>query len=516
MPRKPKTTEEFQNELNIKYPDKYTIIGEYVNAKTKVKIRYNSCGHENIVIPSNLLAGCGCPICNNENRVSNEEFLEKVRKKNLDDKYEFLSEYKNSTSPIKIRHKECGHIEELTSIQILNGVRCSICHPNKLDENIFTSRLNEMYGDEYSLISDYKTFKDLVVLRHNKCGNTFEISPSTIFKDKHDLCPYCKQNKGGKLIVGLNDIHTTRPDLEMYLFDINDAYKYTSNSNKKIKWKCPDCGHVFERAIGNISARGFSCELCGNKTSYGERFIMAMFDELQVNYKPQFIPDWGNGRRYDFLLHYDSCKYIIEVDGGWHYVDNKMSGQTAIETRNIDILKENLALSNGYYVIRLDYNYGNNNKYVYFLNSIMESKLSELYDLSNIDFNQIDIIANKSMVIRVADLWNALEEKSMYELKKQINLYDDGLRKLLYRASEIGLISESKDEIINLNRMHGYLMLDNKPHKVKCNETGEIFDSFSSADKKYHASLTNYFRINGKTSGHLEDGTRLTWTLLEY
>ena len=54
MPRKAKTTEEFQNELNEKYPDKYTIIGDYKNAKTKVKIRYNKCGHENDSRPSNF------------------------------------------------------------------------------------------------------------------------------------------------------------------------------------------------------------------------------------------------------------------------------------------------------------------------------------------------------------------------------------------------------------------------------------------------------------------------------
>ena len=516
MPRKAKTTEEFQNELNIKYPDKYTIIGEYKNAKTKLKIKYNKCGHENMVIPSNLLGGYGCPICNNENRVSHEEFLEKVKKKNLSNRYEFLSEYKNSVLPIKIRHKECGHIEELTSIQILKGVRCGVCYPSKLDEDIFMSRLREIYGDEYSLVSDYKTFKDNVVLKHNKCGNSFEVAPSTIFKEKHDLCPYCKTNNGGKLIVGLNDIHTARPDLEKYLYDLNDAFKYAYGSNKKIMWKCPDCGHEFERAISNVNMRGFSCELCGNKTSYGERFIMAMFDMLQVVYKPQFLPDWGNGRRYDFLLHYNERDYIIEVDGGFHYVDNNMSGMTANEVRDIDNIKDKLAIDNGYSIIRIDYNYEHNDKYTYIVKSVMDSELSKLFDLSKIDFGEVDKIANKSLTVEIAGLWNNLKEKSIYELNKQTGMSVETLRTLLYRASDIGLIDESKDDIIKLNRMHGYLMLNNKPHKVMCNETGEIFDSFSAADKKYHASLTNYFRFNGKASGHLEDGTRLTWTLIEY
>ena len=89
--------------------------------------------------------------------------------------------------------------------------------------------------------------------------------------------------------------------------------------------------------------------------------------------------------------------------------------------------------------------------------------------------------------------------------------------KLLYLASELGLIKESRDEIKALNRKYRYKIYGaTNSIKVLCNETGEVFNSFEEAERKYHAHLSNYFKFdNIHFSGTLPDGTRLTWKKYE-
>lgn len=64
-----KTTEEFQDELNLKYDGKYKIIGDYVNNKTPIEIFCNQTNKKGekhgvfVTRPDSLTNGHGCPKC---------------------------------------------------------------------------------------------------------------------------------------------------------------------------------------------------------------------------------------------------------------------------------------------------------------------------------------------------------------------------------------------------------------------------------------------------------------------
>lgn len=62
-----KTTKSFQQELDERFPNKYTVLGEYVRARQKLLVRNNFCGHEYMASPDNLLRGKGCPLCGIKN-----------------------------------------------------------------------------------------------------------------------------------------------------------------------------------------------------------------------------------------------------------------------------------------------------------------------------------------------------------------------------------------------------------------------------------------------------------------
>ena len=71
------------------------------------------------------------------------------------------------------------------------------------------------------------------------CNYEWNVLPSSLTGKKHSGCPMCN---GGTntVIVGVNDMWTTNPELASLLADPNDGYKYTQSTSKKVSWRCPD------------------------------------------------------------------------------------------------------------------------------------------------------------------------------------------------------------------------------------------------------------------------------------
>ena len=57
------TTTEFITKLESKFPGKYSVIGEYVNTSTKIRVKHLICENEYDVRPNHILSGKGCPFC---------------------------------------------------------------------------------------------------------------------------------------------------------------------------------------------------------------------------------------------------------------------------------------------------------------------------------------------------------------------------------------------------------------------------------------------------------------------
>lgn len=52
-----------QQEIEIKYPNSFKVLGEYKNSKSPLLVKKVKCGHVYKVSPDNLLRGRGCPRC---------------------------------------------------------------------------------------------------------------------------------------------------------------------------------------------------------------------------------------------------------------------------------------------------------------------------------------------------------------------------------------------------------------------------------------------------------------------
>ena len=231
------------------------------------------------------------------------------------------------------------------------------------------------------------------------CHNIFEIREGNI--GKGDRCPYCSNHKVKK---GFNDIAYTNPELVKYFVNPEDATKYVLKSNVYVEVKCPDCNTIVgKRSIYDLQNYGVNCPSCGSGTSYPNRFMYNLLESLNVEFDNETRFDWcvfpsyKDKNKYcyglfDFVL--PQLKTIIEMDSGLGHGRYVFSNATVSseETLYRDQQKDLLAQNNGYRVIRVDCQYYNHqDRFNAVKSGILNSDLTTVLDLSNVDFNMINV-----------------------------------------------------------------------------------------------------------------------------
>ena len=226
----------------------------------------------------------------------------------------------------------------------------------------------------------------------NKCGNKYWIDEGNLLKGTGcGVC--CSAPKFVK--EGFNDIPTTEPWMIPYFQGGYDEAKlYTKSSDKKIYPKCPECGRIKDKpmTISNIHRTHSIACICSDKISYPNKFSHSLLEQLNKIYKFEYLkheysPEWVSRKSYDNYFIYNGKEYILEMDGKWHKIDNNLSGQTKEESKAIDDYKDKMAKEHGIEVIRIDCE---KSELEFIKQNIINSKLNEIFDLSNIDWLEIE------------------------------------------------------------------------------------------------------------------------------
>ena len=240
----------------------------------------------------------------------------------------------------------------------------------------------------------------------------------------------------GKIVVkGINDIATIEPKLVKYFTNIKEAYIYTYSSNKKVICRCPNCGFEKKIIINDLHRQGFSCPQCSDSVSYPNRFMFNILRQLNIDFETEYSPEWINPKRYDFYI--PSMKLIIEMDGAWHKIDNNLSGQTAKQSKEIDNYKDKLAEQHGLKVIRIDCDYKTANKFNYIKTKILNSKLNEIFDFNNIDWDNILVKLNDSIVREICLYWENNNGLTIKDLSNIFNISTVTISKYLRLGTKL-------------------------------------------------------------------------------
>lgn len=269
----------------------------------------------------------------------------------------------------------------------------------------------------------------------NVCGQKFERKRSKLFQD----CPICNNKK---LVVGYNDMATTAKWMIPYLKDKDDANRYMKSASKRIIFKCPNCEYEKECKINNIFNFGFSCDICGDGISRPNKFARALFVQLPVdNLKFEYSADWTNGKRYDIYFEYSEEKYVVEMDGEQHFRDSEW-GKKSSQQLN-DGYKNLLSWQNGVHIIRIkaismDYNE--------MINSFKRCEISELINISNVDWNKCIKNADNNYMADICKYFETHKDLTTTDIGEIYHLSGSTIKHYLQSGAKLGMCSYSVEE----------------------------------------------------------------------
>ena len=130
------------------------------------------------------------------------------------------------------------------------------------------------------------------------------------------------------------------------------------SSDKKVKFKCDVCLHVFSMKLNNVT-NGQWCPTCKNKTEL--MVLNFLQDEMNIKVDTQYIPggmkqmkkNYGKFGKLDYRI--PNSDFIWELDGAQHNMEVTRFGDTTLFHRMIlDKWKEYLVKKEKLKVIRFD------------------------------------------------------------------------------------------------------------------------------------------------------------------
>ena len=413
------------------------------------------------------------------------------------DEYKVLDEYINSKNKVKILHTKCGNEYKTFPNHFLSGHRCPFCFGGHIKtKELFIKEVYDLVGDEYKVLGEYYGNKTKIKILHIKCGNEYEVQPVGFLHGNR--CPFCCHSPQ-QVKVGFNSMWDTNHELAKLLLNPEDGYKYTQCSHAKVDWKCPYCGQIVNSAIFSVNKRGLSCPKCGDSISYPNRLMFSLLSYLNVEFENEKSFKWCkfflNGKnytgRYDFYFLHNNQEYVVEMDGGFHFCDNKMTGKTKEDSNQIDLEKDRLAIKHNILPIRINCE---KSELEYIKTEILKSNLNSIFDLSNIDWQECNKQSLTSLKLQACELWK--EHHSTKIISEIMKKGQCTIRRWLKSCATDGL----SDYVTN--------------YKVVCISTDETFNSITIASKKYNvkaSSISACCKDKANSAGKLPDGTKLRW-----
>lgn len=424
-------------------------------------------------------------------KMTNEEFLLELSNKNIP--HIPLEEYKGSQVKIKFLCPN-GHIFEAIPASVLRGTGCPYCANQKILEgyNDFATT-----HKEFLKIWDYEK-NDILpteIFAHSKkkvwwkckLGHSWQSIIYGITREDVDkVCPYCN---GHKVLIGFNDLWTTRPDVAKLLANPDDGYKVTEHSNKKLWFECDKCHAKVKRQVKQVSEYGFCCNSCSDGISFGEKIITSLLNQLGINFIHEALFEWSDRKRYDFYI--ESTSTIIEVHGIQHYEEPRMFRRSLQEEHENDLYKYNMAMLNGikHYIV-IDCRYSDLD---YICKSILDSDLNGLFNLRNIDWDECANVTLSSNLIIACDMYN--DGINIDAIAANLNMHTSSIRSYLKRGTKLGLCSYDPE---NARKQSIRNFIDSRKRKVRCKNDMKVFNSIKEASVFYDVSESG---ISGVLSG---------------
>lgn len=317
----------------------------------------------------------------------------------------------------------------------------------------------------------------------NKCGWT----EGWIEEGNLKIGNGCSCCNGKVAVLGINTIW----DTDRWMCDLGiseeDAKSHTSQSNKKITVKCPDCGRKKKKRVDDIyEYKSIRCA-CGDGISYPEKFMHNILEQLKLKFETQYSPKYlinnGSQKRSDFYI--PSLNLVVETDGRLGHKGGKIhtkSKKTLEELIEIDKWKDEQHRLYEIETIRIDC-FKSDIEYI--KNNILNSKLNELFDLSKIDWLKCEEFALKNIVKESCEYWNQKEE---WETTKEIGVIFDlnkaTIINYLKKGAKLGWCEYDPKEEMRKSALKLSSLYKKRVEVFKCGISKGVFESVAELSKQ--------------------------------
>ena len=197
------------------------------------------------------------------------------------------------------------------------------------------------YNAKVSKIIRYRVGKQLrtdIEVTCVECGKLFQRNCCDYRHSGNGKCQVCNHKKIGPPPQYRNSIWDSEYKEQAIQYGLTNLQMQTimPMSNKPINIPCPHCNSTNIISPNHLFVRGFSCSKCGDDISYPNKFIYSVLHQLNIDYQPEYKPQWAKNKKYDIFIKEYSM--IIEMHGRQHYDSDfsSLGGKTLEEEQYND------------------------------------------------------------------------------------------------------------------------------------------------------------------------------------
>jgi hypothetical protein len=320
-----------------------------------------------------------CPVCsNNCPKQAAEKFYQKVK----DKEGITLGIYNGAYNKVTVQCKN-GHIYDIIPHNLMSldtwCPKCSNNCPEKAKEKFIQTVKNKSGVVIGEYINSHTKIKVMCVK-----GHEWDAVPSSV-----NAGFWCRACAGTCPIEGYKRL------LDIVTLNKGEILSSYINSQTKVTFRC-EFGHIWETCPSNITNSNCWCTVCSE--SNGERHVRHILTKLNIQVLTTKTHPCLKKKRYDFVFIHNDKMFYLEYDGKQHFEKIEFFSKTDEHhnyKRYVDILKSQTVISNGDYLIRIDYTVKDEDIETHILNAINGNE--KLY-LSNPDmYKWITININSTL-----------------------------------------------------------------------------------------------------------------------
>ena len=286
---------------------------------------------------------------------THEDFVKDVYNL-VGDEYTVVGKYTLSKNKVELRHNECGELWEVKANNFINGNRCKYCREKSKikTSNKYKKELHDKYNGNIEMVGKYQSHDTKIKHKCLKHKTVFTSSPSNALRKNKKFL--CPS------CVGENSNEYQKKSIEELIKNLKDKHndriilagEYV-NTHTKTLFKCTECSKTFNSEPNQV-IRLSGCPYCNS--SKGELLIDDLLTENNIYFeREKRFDDCRYKKALPFDFYIPSTNTLIEFDGLQHTKPVEFFGgiEAFKETQIRDSIKTNYAKSNDITLVRISY-----------------------------------------------------------------------------------------------------------------------------------------------------------------